>query len=93
MKTLGFAGVLVTSLLAATALTPVGAADIRAFLPFQSTPSQRIQHFGLEFRGRARRIGILDAQNELAAVLLGKEIVEESNVSGADMRLAGRRGS
>ncbi|MNI13791.1 hypothetical protein D3C73_670280 [compost metagenome] len=75
------------------AVRTVGAADIRAFRPFQARPFQRIQNPLLEFERRAGGIGILDAQDELAAILLGKEVVEKGDIGGADMRLAGGRGS
>ena len=41
--------------------------------------------------GAARLIGVLDAQDELAAVLLGEAIVDQRDVSRADVRVARRR--
>jgi hypothetical protein len=42
--------------------------------------------------GRARPIGVLDAQAEAAAAMPGVEIVEERGAGAADMEEAGRRG-
>jgi hypothetical protein len=36
-------------------------------------------------------VGVFNPQNELTAMLLGKAVVEQSDVSGADMGIAGRR--
>jgi hypothetical protein len=38
-------------------------------------------------------VGILDAQDELAAVLAGEAEVEQRDVGGADVRITGRRRS
>ena len=74
------------------AVGTVGAADIRAFRPFEAAPFQRVQHLLLEFRRRARGVRVLDAQDEGAVVLFRKEVVEQRDIGGADMRLAGRGG-
>lgn len=80
---------LIDVLAVALAIGAAGAANIGTFRPFQPAPFQCVEHFLLEFGRRARRIRVLDAQNKFAAVLLGEEIVEERDISGADMRLAG----
>ncbi|QTK79239.1 hypothetical protein AT6N2_C1503 [Agrobacterium tumefaciens] len=71
------------------AIRAVRAANIRAFRPGKAGPAQGFQHLLLIFEGRAGGVGILDAQDELAAVFLGEEIVEQRDIGGADMRLAG----
>ncbi len=71
------------------AVGAVRATDIRAFRPGQAGPFQRFQNLLFIFARGARGIGIFDAQNELAAVFLGEEIVEERDIGRADMRLAG----
>ena len=43
-------------------------------------------------RRAARAIGVLDAQDELAAVLFGEAVVDQRDVTGADVRVARRRG-
>ena len=42
--------------------------------------------------GRARAVGVLDAQQELAAVVAGEQPVEQRGARAADMQEAGRRG-
>ena len=43
------------------------------------------------FLGRARAIGILDAQAESAAVMLGEKPIEQRGASPSDVEVAGRR--
>ncbi|MCY1413249.1 hypothetical protein D9M71_286760 [compost metagenome] len=69
----------------------MGSTDIRAFAPFDTQPAQGVEYLLLRFPGRAQLIGIFDAQDELAAVLLGKAIVEQGDVSRADMGVPGGR--
>ena len=83
---------LVEVLAVALAIGAVGAADVGTFRPFQAAPFQRVKHLRLEFGRRARRIRVFDAQDELAAMLFGEEIVEQRDIGGADMWLAGRGG-
>ena len=68
-----------------------GPADIGAFRPGQAAPFQRIEDLLFEFRRRAGGIRVFDAQDELAAVFLCKQIVEQRDVGSAHMRLACRR--
>ena len=62
--------------------------------PSQSRPSQRIpSRIAVDRRlGRARAVGILDAQQELAAVVAREQPVEQRGAGAADMQEAGRRG-
>ncbi|MCY1302733.1 hypothetical protein D9M70_524100 [compost metagenome] len=76
----------------ALAIGAIGTTDIRTFRPFEPAPFQRVQHLLFELRRRAGRIGVFNAQDELAAVLLRKEVVEQSDIGRADMRLAGGGG-
>ncbi len=79
--------------LAALAL-PVRAmrtANVRTLVPFDAQPAQRIVDLLLGFTGRAHLIGILDAQDELAAVLSGEAQVEQRDVGSTDVGIAGRR--
>ncbi|MNX71985.1 hypothetical protein D3C86_1033190 [compost metagenome] len=71
------------------AIGTVRTADVRAFRPGEAGPAQRLEHLLLIFQRRAGGVGILDAQDELAAILLGEEVIEQRDVSGADMGLAG----
>ncbi len=52
----------------ALTIRAVRAADVRAFIPIEPAPAQRLQDRPLALAGAARSIGILDAQDELAAV-------------------------
>ena len=53
----------------ALAIRPVRAADVGPFVPIEAAPAQRFEDRPLALGGAARSIGILDAQDELAAVL------------------------
>jgi len=60
---------------------------------FQAQPGQPVQdHVGCR-RGAAFAVGILDAQQESAAVVPGKKIVEQRSTRPPDMQQAGRRRS
>ena len=65
--------------------------DIRTFVPLDSQPAQGIEDLLLGLTGRTQLIGVFDTQNEFAAVLLGEAVVEQSDVGGANMGVAGRR--
>ena len=45
-----------------------------------------------EVGDEAGAVGVLDAQDELAAALGGEEVVEQADVGGADVGVAGGRG-
>ena len=74
------------------AVGPVRPADVRALVPGQAHPAQGAQDGRLGIRGRARAVGVLDAQDELAAVLLGEDVVEQGDVGGPDVGIARGRG-
>src|SRR5207247_11318333 len=62
----------------------------RPFVPVQTQPAHRVEdrlHRGF---GRALEVGVLDAQDELAAVLSRVRPGEESGPRPADMEVAGR---
>ncbi|MNZ87264.1 hypothetical protein D3C78_1061150 [compost metagenome] len=66
----------------------VRAAHIRAFVPFDAKPAQGVEDLLLRLAGRAQLVGVLDAQDELTAMLLGEAVVEQGDVGGADMGVA-----
>jgi hypothetical protein len=70
----------------------VGAADVRAFAPLDTQPAQGVENLLLRLAGRTQLIGVLDAQDELATMLLGEAVVEECDISRADMGVASWRG-
>src|SRR5690606_4460578 len=69
----------------------VRTADIRALVPLDTQPAQRVIDLLLGFAGRTHLIGVLDTQNELTAMLTGKAEVEQGDVGSADVRIAGGR--
>ncbi|MNF43332.1 hypothetical protein D3C84_244100 [compost metagenome] len=79
--------------IAALALTvrTVRAADVRAFAPVDPQPAQGVEDLLFGLAGRTQLVGILDAQDELTAVLAGEAQVEQGDVGGADVRVAGGR--
>ncbi|MNF87276.1 hypothetical protein D3C84_697390 [compost metagenome] len=69
----------------------VGAADVRAFAPFDAEPAQGVVDLLFRLAGRAHLVGIFDAQDEFATVLAGKAQVEQGDIGGAYVRIAGGR--
>src|SRR5690606_4573582 len=69
----------------------VRAANVGAFIPLNAQPAQRIIDLLFGLAGRAQLVGVLDTQDELTTVLAGEAEVEQRDISGADMRVAGRR--
>ena len=55
------------------------------FVPLQSKPSQPLEDAAGALIGAARAVSILDAQQELAAVVLDEEPIEESRTRNADV--------
>src|SRR6266705_724401 len=62
----------------------------RAFVPVEPEPAHRVEDRLHRSFGRALEIGILDAQDEFAAVLSGVRPGEERGPRPADMEVAGR---
>ncbi|MNM94018.1 hypothetical protein D3C81_1064080 [compost metagenome] len=85
-------GVLLVDI-AALALTvrAMRAADVRAFAPLDAEPAQGVEDLLFGLTGRTQLVGIFDTQDEFAAVLLGKAVVEQGDISGADVGIASRR--
>ena len=61
--------------------------------PGQAQPGQVLLEDGLVFLGRALKVGIVDAQDELAALAARKQPVDERGAHIADMDAASGRGS
>jgi len=57
----------------------------RAFVVIQTEPLHRVQDRLNGLRGGALAIGILDAQDELAAGVAGKKVIEQRGARAADM--------
>src|SRR5690606_11330320 len=75
----------------ALTIRTVRAAHIRAFVPFDTEPAQRIIDLLFRLPRRAQLVGVLNAQDELTAMLAGETQVEQRDISGADVRMASRR--
>ena len=69
----------------------VRAADLRALVPVEAEPAHGPDDEVDVFLGGALGVGILDAQDELAAHGAGKRPVVDGSAGTADMQLARRR--
>ncbi|GBH11088.1 DNA-binding transcriptional response regulator [Pseudomonas syringae pv. actinidiae] len=69
----------------------VWAADVRTFAPFDAQPAQCVENLLFGLAGRAQLIGVFNAQNELAAMLFGKAVVEQRDVGRAYVWVTGGR--
>ncbi len=67
------------------------AADVRALVPFDAEPAQGVVDLLLGLPRRTQLVGVLDAQDELTAVLTREAQVEQRDVCGTDVRVARRR--
>src|SRR5690606_14785844 len=66
-------------------------ADVGALVPRQADPAQGLEDHGLAVGARPGPIGVLDAEDELAAVLARKDVVEQRDVRRAHVGIAGGR--
>src|SRR5277367_389273 len=64
----------------------------RLAVPIETEPFEPVENCVHRGLGRTFAIGVLDAQQELAAEALGVEPVEQSRARAADVEEAGRRG-
>ena len=71
---------------------PIVAADIGAFVPVQLQPAQGIKDVLLRPLHLAGDVGVLDADDELAAVATGEEPVKQSRADIAHVGIAGGAG-
>ena len=69
-----------------------GASDVGAFVPGEADPLEGVEDHLLGGGDEAGAVGVLDAEDELAAALAGEEVVEQADVGGADVGVAGGRG-
>ena len=70
----------------------VGAADARALVPVEPQPAQPVEDAVHHLGRRALDVGVLDAQDEGAAVPAREEPVEERGAGAADVQVAGGGG-
>jgi hypothetical protein len=62
------------------------------FVPVEPEPAQPLEDGARGLVGGAGLVGVLDAEQELAAELAGEEPVEERGAGAADVEVAGGRG-
>ena len=72
--------------------------EVRALIhdvlvPAEAEPVEALEDRARALVGAARAVGVLDAQQELAAVVLGVEPVEERRAGAADVEVSRRRRS
>ena len=73
------------------AVGAVGASDIGAFVPGETEPVEGVEDLLLGGGDEAGAVRVFDAEDELAAALFGVDVVEEADVGGADVGVAGGR--
>ena len=61
-----------------------------ALVPVEPEPSHAVEDAVDHLGGRALDVGVLDAEDERAAVVPGEEPVEEGGAGAADVEVAGR---
>ena len=69
------------------------AADIRALVPREAEPAQGVEDLLLGGGDETGAVGVLDSEHKLAATLAGVDVVNQADVGGADVRVAGGAGS
>ncbi len=76
--------------LAIRTVVPTG---VDPFGPIEAHPPQVLENRAFRFPRRALEIGVLDADDEGAALPTGEQPVEERRAGIADVQLPGRAGS
>ncbi len=74
------------------AVWAVGAAAVRTLIPGEAEPVEGVEDHLLGGGDEAGAVGVLDAEDELAAALAGEDVVEQADVCGSDVGVAGGRG-
>ena len=64
-----------------------------AFIPIDAQPLEAVQDGGEGFGDVTGLVGVVDPQDELAAVLAGEEPVEQGGANAADVQVTGGAGS
>src|SRR5262249_36966417 len=63
--------------------------NLGAFVPIDSEPTEPIEYWGQRLGDIAFLVGVIDSENELAAVPTGKQPVEERRPHAANMQVTG----
>ncbi len=69
----------------------VRAADLGALVPVEAQPAHRVEQLGVRLLGVAGRVGVLDAEDQSALVVLGERPVEQGGAHQAHVRVTGGR--
>lgn len=70
----------------------MGPALVGPLVPLDAHPREVAEDGVLRLLGRARGVGVLDAQDELAPDVLREEVVEERGAGASDVEVARRGG-
>src|SRR5690606_32290118 len=73
------------------AVRPVRTTDVDALVPVDAQPAQTVEQLLVALLAVARRIGVLDAEHELAAGVPRVGPIEQGGADEADVGSAGRR--
>ena len=65
---------------------------VGALVPVEAEPAHALQNAVDHLCGRALEVGVLNAQDERAAVMAGEQPVEQRGAGAADVQIAGGRG-
>src|ERR1700679_3275672 len=71
------------------AIGAVGAAKVGAFVPGEAEPAEGVEDLLLGGGDEAGAVGVLDAEDEFSVALAGVEVVDEADVGGAYVGVAG----
>ncbi len=71
------------------AIGAVGTAEVGAFVPGEAEPAEGVEDLLLGGGDEAGAVGVLDAEDEFAVALAGVEVVDEADVGGAYVGVAG----
>ena len=66
---------------------------MRAFVPIDSEPLESLIDRGRGFLGVAFRVGVLNSENQFAAVMVNEKPIKQSGPRAADVEITGRRWS
>ena len=75
------------------AVRPVGPADLDTLVPVDAEPAHRVEQLVVGLLAVAGGVGVLDAEDELAAMVTGVRPVEQGGAHHADVRGAGGAGA
>ena len=69
---------------------PMRPTNVRALVPLEPDPTQRVKDHALAAGDKTSAIRIFNAKDAPASTLLCKDVVQQADVGGPDVRIAGR---